>query len=168
VKGKVEGDTFSYLDIGEGAVAEFKEYLKDAKTIFWNGSLGYTEEDEFAKASTAIAEYIAELTSKGVTSIIAGGDTVEMITRLKLHEKFTFVSTGGGAALELLAGAELPGVVALEGGKKEEKKEEVVEQKEEEAKEVEPTATDTESQPSAEEVKEEESAEAVPEEKKEV
>lgn len=114
---KEEGGTFSYLDIGDGAVEEFKSYLKGAKTIFWNGSLGYTEDEAYAKASAAIAEYIASL--PGVTSIIAGGDTVEMITRLKMHDKFTFVSTGGGAALELLAGAELPGVKALEESKKE-------------------------------------------------
>lgn len=109
---KEMGEGFSYLDIGKEAVAQFEELLKDAKTIFWNGSLGYTEEDEYAKASAAIAEYIGGL--KDVTSIIAGGDTVEMITRLKLHDHFTFVSTGGGAALELLAGEELPGVKALE------------------------------------------------------
>ncbi len=113
---KETGDKFSYLDIGEGAVAEFKEILKDAKTIFWNGSLGYTEDEVYAKASTAIAEFIGGL--KDVTSIVAGGDTVELITRLKMHDKFTFVSTGGGAALELLAGAELPGVKALEESKK--------------------------------------------------
>jgi len=106
---------FSYLDIGDGAVEEFKEYLKTAKTIFWNGSLGYTEDDRFAKASKAIADYIGGM--EGVTSIVAGGDTVELITRLKMHNKFTFVSTGGGAALELLAGAELPGVQALEKAK---------------------------------------------------
>jgi 3-phosphoglycerate kinase len=109
---KEEGEKFSYLDIGEGAVEDFKTYLKDAKTIFWNGSLGYTEDDTYAKASAAIAEYIGGL--KDVVSVVAGGDTVEMITRLKLHDKFTFVSTGGGAALELLAGDELPGVKALE------------------------------------------------------
>ena len=109
-----EGDDakFKYLDIGEKAIEQFKGYLKDAKTIFWNGSLGYTEDPRYAKASTAIAEYIAGLT--GVISIVAGGDTVEMITQLDLHSNFTFVSTGGGAALELLGGSELPAVAALE------------------------------------------------------
>ena len=103
---------FKYLDIGEKAVAEFATYLKEAKTIFWNGSLGYTEDPKFAKASQAIAELIGSF--PGVTSIVAGGDTVEMITQLKMHDKFTFVSTGGGAALEFLEGVELPGVKALE------------------------------------------------------
>jgi 3-phosphoglycerate kinase len=112
VKKELGDGTFSYMDIGPGAVEQFKGYLKDAKMIFWNGSLGYAEEDEYAKATQAIAEYIGGL--KDVTSIIAGGDTVEMITQLKLHDHFTFVSTGGGAALELLAGVQLPAVVALE------------------------------------------------------
>ena len=106
---------FRYLDIGEKAVAQFESYLKDAKTIFWNGSLGYTEDERYAVASKAIAEFVGSLTD--VSSVVAGGDTVELITRLKLHEKFTFVSTGGGAALELLAGKVLPGVEALEKSK---------------------------------------------------
>jgi phosphoglycerate kinase len=112
VKKEKEGGAFSYMDIGPKAIEQFKTHLADAKMIFWNGSLGYAEEEEFAKATQAIAEYIGGLS--GVTSIIAGGDTVEMVTRLKMHERFTFVSTGGGAALELLAGEQLPGVVALE------------------------------------------------------
>ncbi len=114
VKDSEDPNHFRFLDIGEKSVAAFKEHLKDAKTIFWNGSLGYTEEDEFAKGSTAIAEYIAGMS--GVSSVVAGGDTVELISSLNLHDKFSFVSTGGGAALEFLSGASLPGVVALEVG----------------------------------------------------
>jgi phosphoglycerate kinase len=106
-----EGDHFRYLDIGEKSVAMFKEKMKDAKTIFWNGSLGYTEEKPYDKGSRAIAEFLAGVDA---TTIVAGGDTVEMITELKIHDKFTFVSTGGGAALEFLAGVELPAVTALE------------------------------------------------------
>jgi phosphoglycerate kinase len=108
----VDTADFRYLDIGEESVELFKKYLSKAKTIFWNGSLGYTEEEAYAKASQAVAEYVAGL--KKATSIVAGGDTVEMITRLDLYDKFTFISTGGGAALEFLAGEELPGVKALE------------------------------------------------------
>ncbi len=110
-----EHDHFKYLDIGPKAIEQFKTILKDAETIFWNGSLGYVEDDKYAVATNAIAEYIASL--KGVTSIVAGGDTVETVTKLKLHDKFTFVSTGGGAALELLSGRTLPGIVALEAAK---------------------------------------------------
>jgi phosphoglycerate kinase len=109
-----DGDesTFRYLDIGEKAIEQFEGYLKNARTILWNGSLGYTEDPKYAKASTDIATFIGGLA--GVTSIVAGGDTVEMITELDLHDKFTFISTGGGAALDLLAGKELPAVTALE------------------------------------------------------
>lgn len=112
VKDTEEGPKFRYLDIGEKSVAQFKEYLSKAKTVFWNGSLGFTEDEKYMKASKEIAEHIASL--KGVTSIIAGGDTVETITHLNMRDAFTFVSTGGGAALEFLAGDELPGVRALE------------------------------------------------------
>lgn len=114
---KEAGEKFQYLDIGPGAVNLFKEKLATAKTIFWNGSLGYTEEAPYDEGSKAIAEFIAGLSGQGVTSVIAGGDTVEMITRLKLYHKIGFVSTGGGAALELLSGLKLPGVEALENSK---------------------------------------------------
>lgn len=112
VKDNEEG-AFKYLDIGPESVELFKSHLSKAKTIFWNGSLGYTEEERFAVASKAIAEHIAGL--KGVNSVIAGGDTDELVTRLKMRDSFTFISTGGGAALELLAGTKLPGVEILEG-----------------------------------------------------
>lgn len=112
VRDSEDPDHFRFLDVGEKSVAAFKDHLKDAKTVFWNGSLGYTEEEAYAKGSTAIAEYIAGMS--GVTSVVAGGDTVELISSLNLHDKFSFVSTGGGAALEFLSGAKLPGVEALE------------------------------------------------------
>jgi phosphoglycerate kinase len=111
VKDDEAAEKFKYLDIGPKAVEQFKDYLNNAKTIFWNGSLGYTEDPRYAKATQEIAEYVASL--KDVTSIVAGGDTVEMVTRLNLHDSFTFVSTGGGAALDLLAGVELPAVTVL-------------------------------------------------------
>jgi len=111
VKKDVDGG-FSYMDIGPEAVKQFKDVLGKAKTIFWNGSLGYTEDPTYAVATQEIAKFIGEL--KGVQSVVAGGDTVETITTLDLHDKFTFVSTGGGAALEFLAGKELPGIKALE------------------------------------------------------
>ena len=102
---------FRYLDIGSKSIDLFKEHLKDAKTIFWNGSLGYTEDPKYAVASTEIAKFISA--RKDVVSVVAGGDTVELVTRLKMRDDFTFVSSGGGAALDLLAGVELPGVIAL-------------------------------------------------------
>lgn len=111
VKDEAEDGSFRYLDIGPQAVHEFRSILSEAKTIFWNGSLGYAEDARFAVASEAIASFLAGLDE--VTTVVAGGDTVELVTRLELHERIGFVSTGGGAALELLAGEELPGVEAL-------------------------------------------------------
>jgi 3-phosphoglycerate kinase len=113
VKEESEG-TFRYLDIDTKSVEFFKTQLADAKTIFWNGSLGYTEDERYAAGSATIAQYLAERTDAGVTTIVAGGDTVEMISSMGIHDHISFVSTGGGAALELLEGTKLPGVAALE------------------------------------------------------
>ena len=107
-----EGDHFRYLDIGEKSIALFKEKLEGAKLVFWNGSLGYTEEAPYDKGSREIAEFLANMPD--ALTVVAGGDTVEMLTRLNLHDKIGFVSTGGGAALDLLSGVPLPGVDALE------------------------------------------------------
>lgn len=103
---------FRYMDLGPGTIDSFKQELKGAKTIFWNGSLGYIEDEKYAVSTDQIAKYIASL--KGVTTVVAGGDTVETITKLNLHKDITFVSTGGGAALELLAGKILPGIEVLD------------------------------------------------------
>ena len=115
VKKNSSDGTFQYLDIGPKAVEEFEDILSNAKTVFWNGSLGYAEDPKYAIATQSIATYIGNLV--GIQSVVAGGDTIVSISKLNLHDKFTFVSTGGGAALELLAGGVLPGVVALEDKK---------------------------------------------------
>ena len=104
-------EEFRYLDIGPKAIEQFKSYLAEAKTIFWNGSVGYAEDPQYAVATEELAKFIGSL--EGVTSVVAGGDTVSIITNLNLREKFTFVSTGGGAALDFLAGEKLPGVEVL-------------------------------------------------------
>lgn len=167
VKDEEKEEGFKYLDIGPKSVETFKTHLKEAKLIFWNGSLGYIEDPKFAKATNEIAQFIGNL--KDVQSIIAGGDTVETITKLGMHDKFTFVSTGGGAALEYLAGEELPGVMALEeasqrdGGEAEEEKAEKVEEKAEEVKEEIKEEAEPEKESAIEEVK----GEAKPEEGKE-
>jgi 3-phosphoglycerate kinase len=106
--------TFSYLDIGERTVAAFTETIASAAMVFWNGSLGYTEEAPYDAGSTAVLRALAARSESGATTIVAGGDTVELVTRLGLHDSLTFVSTGGGAALEFLAGDVLPGVVGLQ------------------------------------------------------
>jgi phosphoglycerate kinase len=102
------------LDIGVQSIEQFKGELKKAATIIWNGPLGYYERKPFDKATVEIAKFMAELTSD---RIIGGGDTADVIHRLKLDKKFTFISSGGGAALELLSGKKLVAIEALEAQK---------------------------------------------------
>ncbi len=97
-------------DIGPETMRSFKDKISLAKTVFWNGPLGLIEEEEFSLGSKQIAEDIIE--SKAF-SVVGGGDTVGFINRLGLAEKFGYVSTGGGAMMEFLAGEELPGIKAL-------------------------------------------------------
>ncbi len=98
------------LDQGPQTTKRFQAYLKTARTILWNGSLGHSEDPKYAHGSDAIAKFIADLPA---TTIIAGGNTIEIFSRLNLLKEVNFVSTGGGAALELLSGEVLPGVRAL-------------------------------------------------------
>jgi len=99
------------LDIGKDSINQFKEILKDAKTIIWNGPLGYYENENFVNATNEIATYLSELKA---TTIIGGGDCVAAIEKLGVEDKMTHISTGGGATLELLEGKELPGIRALQ------------------------------------------------------
>ena len=103
------------LDVGPLATAEIAKQLSDAKTIIWNGLLGKAEDPAYATASTIVAELIGEKTD--ATTIICGGDTTGFVENLmKDHENlhFSLISTGGGAALEFLAGQKLPGIEAIE------------------------------------------------------
>ena len=104
-------DGWEGLDIGTGAIEEFCGVLKDAKTVVWNGPMGVFEIDAFAKGTKAVAEAVAD---SGAISIIGGGDSVTAVKKFGLGDRVTFISTGGGASLELLEGKELPGVVALD------------------------------------------------------
>lgn len=101
------------LDIGVETVEEFKKVLETAKTVLWNGDLGMSEVSPFDNGTKMVAEYLADITDKGAKTVICGGDTTGTIRKLGLSEKMTYLSTGGGAALELLGGLELPGVKAL-------------------------------------------------------
>jgi phosphoglycerate kinase len=103
-------DGWRILDISSGAVEAFREVLKDARTIVWNGPMGVFEMSNFARGTFQIAEILAE---SGVTTIIGGGDSVAAVQEAGLADKMSHISTGGGASLELLEGRELPGVVAL-------------------------------------------------------
>ena len=101
------------LDIGSEAIKEFVEVIKGAKTILWNGPMGVFEMPNFAQGTHAIAQAIADRTKKGAFSLIGGGDSAAAVNQMGLGDDVSFVSTGGGAMLELLEGKELPGVAAV-------------------------------------------------------
>lgn len=99
------------LDVGPKTQSLFKEKLKGAKTIFWNGPLGVFEKAEFSKGTFAIAQAIVD--SSAVSKICGGGDSVAAINAANLASGFTHISTGGGASLEMIQGEPMPGVEAL-------------------------------------------------------
>ena len=101
------------IDIGQQAISEFRKVILNAKTIIWNGPVGVFEIENFAKGTRAVAEAVAEATRQGAVSIIGGGDSVTAVHQVGLDDQMTFISTGGGASLELLEGKVLPGVAAL-------------------------------------------------------
>jgi len=104
-------DGWMGLDIGPKTIKLFEDKLKAAKTIVWNGPLGVFEMDKFARGTEEIAKFIAGL--KGATQVIGGGDTAAAMSKVKVEDKMTHISTGGGASLEYLEGRPLPGIDAL-------------------------------------------------------
>ncbi len=104
------GEDEKILDIGLKTIDKFTARIKTAKTIVWNGPLGLFENPKFAAGSIAIAKAIAE---SNAFSIVGGGETTQLILSLGLQDKFSFLSTAGGAMLKFLAGKKLPGIEAL-------------------------------------------------------
>ncbi|RUT50512.1 phosphoglycerate kinase [Campylobacter fetus] len=98
------------LDIGPASVRLFREVLSDAQTIWWNGPMGVFEMDKFSKGSIKMSHAIAE---SFATTVVGGGDTADVVERAGDADEMTFISTGGGASLELIEGKELPGVKVL-------------------------------------------------------
>ncbi len=103
------------MDAGPETRELFRNAIKDAKTILWNGPAGVFEFDNFAGGSKAIAEAIAEATANGAFSLIGGGDSVACINKFGMADKVSYISTGGGALLEAIEGKVLPGVAAIKG-----------------------------------------------------
>jgi phosphoglycerate kinase len=101
------------LDIGLASTRLFREAMSDVQTIIWNGPMGVFEIDKFARGSMKLANYVAE---SYATKIIGGGDTAALVNKAGVADEMTFISTGGGASLELLEGKELPGIKVLEIG----------------------------------------------------
>ncbi|MCW1359703.1 phosphoglycerate kinase [Campylobacter sp. CCS1377] len=98
------------LDIGPASGRLFREVLADAQTIWWNGPMGVFEIDKFSKGSIKMSHYISE---SNATTVVGGGDTADVVARARDTDEMTFISTGGGASLELIEGKELPGVKPL-------------------------------------------------------
>ncbi len=107
-------DGWMGLDIGPDSVKVFQEALADCQTVIWNGPMGVFEFDKFAVGTEAIARSLADLTKKGATTIIGGGDSVAAVEKVGVADQMSHISTGGGASLELLEGKQLPGIVALD------------------------------------------------------
>lgn len=105
-------DGNKFLDIGIKTRKIYTNELKKARAIFWSGPLGFTEKNKFAGGTLAVARAIAE--NRKALKIAGGGETVSFLRKHKLAKKFTFISTGGGALLDYLAGQKLPGISALD------------------------------------------------------
>ncbi|MES2410154.1 MAG: phosphoglycerate kinase [Bacteroidota bacterium] len=106
-------DGWQGLDAGPKSLANFKEVIMNSKTILWNGPLGVFEMENFANGTIELGKYIAESTENGAFSLVGGGDSVAAVKQFGLEDKMSYVSTGGGAMLEMLEGRTLPGIAAI-------------------------------------------------------
>lgn len=103
------------LDIGPQAIEDFSEVLGNAKTVLWNGPVGVFEMNAFKNGTIAVGKAITQATEKGGFSLVGGGDSVAAVNKFGLADKVSYISTGGGAMLEFVEGAILPGIAAIEG-----------------------------------------------------
>lgn len=101
------------LDVGEKTLEHFKNVILGSKTILWNGPVGVFEMEKFATGTIKLGDYIAEATKNGAFSLVGGGDSVAAVKQFGLEPKMSYVSTGGGAMLEMLEGRILPGIDAI-------------------------------------------------------
>lgn len=106
-------DGWQGLDAGPKSLENFKKVIMDSKTILWNGPLGVFEMESFANGTIALGNFIAESTENGAFSLVGGGDSVAAVKQFGLEDKMSYVSTGGGAMLEMLEGKVLPGIAAI-------------------------------------------------------
>jgi len=101
------------LDAGPKSLENFRKVIMESKTILWNGPLGVFEMGNFAKGTITLGNFIADSTANGAFSLVGGGDSVAAVKQFNLEEKMSYVSTGGGAMLEMLEGRILPGIQAI-------------------------------------------------------
>ena len=106
-------DGWQGLDAGPKSLENIKKVILESKTILWNGPLGVFELENFANGTIALGNFIAEATANGAFSLVGGGDSVAAVKQFGLEDKVSYVSTGGGAMLEMLEGRTLPGIAAI-------------------------------------------------------
>lgn len=106
-------DGWQGLDVGPKSLELIKNVILDSKTILWNGPLGVFEMDTFANGTIELGNFIAEATENGAFSLVGGGDSVAAVKQFGFEPKVSYVSTGGGAMLEMLEGKTLPGIAAI-------------------------------------------------------
>ena len=106
-------DGWEGMDAGPKSLEQFRQVILESKTILWNGPLGVFEMPTFAQGTIKLGEFIAESTANGAFSLVGGGDSVAAVKQFGLEDKMSYVSTGGGAMLEMLEGRVLPGIQAI-------------------------------------------------------